>query len=71
MKPEPLKDDNKLWDIIIDIKENKISIEEGIKKIKLLEKSAVEWFIENLRDDVNKTGAIILLKEAFEDVIKK
>ena len=33
--------------------------------------SAVEWFIENLRDDVNKMGATILIKEAFEDVSAK
>ena len=32
--------------------------------------SAIEWFIENLREDVNKSGATILIKEAFVGVQK-
>lgn len=56
MKPEPLKSK---WS----------ELNRGFENADI--KSAVEWFIKNLREDVNKTGAIILIKRAFEDVIKK
>lgn len=31
----------------------------------------IEWLKENLQENVNKAGAIMLIKEAFGDIVKK
>ncbi len=62
MIPEPLKD--KIFTSEVTSCDDSVFDKQDIKL-------AVEWFIQNLRGDVNKSGAITLIKEAFEDVIKK
>ncbi len=56
-------------DIPSDLREGKGEIFKLRQEKEII--SAVEWFIENLREDVNKSGATILIKEAFSDLYPK
>lgn len=38
---------------------------------KRIVKKRIEWFIENTAENINKAGAIMLIKETFENIIKK
>ncbi len=60
-KPEPLKL-IRLDKVYFHLhKSTRIGLEEDIK-------SAIDWLIKELPDNINKSGCIILIKDAFPDI---